>query len=55
MRIAEQLSGPFNLTTVEGDSGILMGLFYQLVPALVGDKGKERETETVRGCVYVCV
>lgn len=55
VRIAEQLSGPFNLATVEGDSRILMGLFYQLVPALEGDKGKERETETVRGCVYMCV
>lgn len=56
--ISEQLSGPFNLSAVEGDSRILMGLFYQrerLVPALERDKGKERHTEKERQVVCVCV
>lgn len=53
MRITEQLSWLFNLFTMEGDSRILMGLFYQLVSAQEGDK--EKETGTERMYMFACV
>lgn len=50
MRIAEQLSGPFNLSTMEGDSKILMGLFYQQA---AGSCSGKRGGKSV--CVRVCM
>lgn len=55
MRITEQLSWLFNLFTMEGDSRILMGLFYQLVSAQEGDKEKEMETRRERMYTFACV
>ena len=60
MGIAEQLSGPFNLSAVEGDSRILMGLFYQrngwslLWKETRGKRGGQRKRERVCVCVCVC-
>ncbi len=60
MGIAEQLSGPFNLSAVEGDSRILMGLFYQRAAGPCsgrrqGEREGDRATERERVCVCVCV
>ena len=60
MGISEQLSGPFNLSAVEGDSRILMGLFYQRAAGPCsgrrqGEREADRERERERGRERVCV
>lgn len=54
--ISELLSGPFNLSTMEGDSRILMGLFYQWAAAPCsgsrqGDREAYRDSKR-EGCVH---
>lgn len=58
MGISEQLSGPFNLSAVEGDSRILMGLFYQRAAgpcsgSRQGEREAYRDSERERVCVCV--